>query len=192
MTHKDEIKTILDILSNYYIMDDIGLTTKNFCNWGIRTNTNGKESLVLIDNAYLYPIRSIDMVTCQCGGRIVPSDDFTYYRCKNSACAMHYTVAELLNMSRFDYDGEDEEAIKMLSADGTETYIKVSGVNSGVINKIDTDEAEELLNNYKDATSFDMTSANIETDIEDYWLNNTDNDEEEPKYTKLKLGGSNK
>ena len=72
------------------------------------------------------------MITCQCGGRIVPSNDFTYYRCKNSACAMYYTVPEILNMSRFDYDGEDEEAIKMLNADGSETYIKVSGVNSGV------------------------------------------------------------
>ena len=191
IANRNQVETILSILSNYYVMDDVGLTTKNFCNWGLRTTTAGEEVLVIIDSAYFYPIRNIEMITCQCGGRIVPSNDFTYYRCKNSACAMHYTVPEILNMSRFDYDGEDEEAIKMLNADGSETYIKVSGVNSGATNRIDRTEAEELLASYKDATSFDSSTVNIVEDIESYWLNNTDNDkEEETPYKSLTLGGN--
>lgn len=195
LAHKSEVKQILTILSNFYVMNDVGLTTKNFCNWGIRTNTDGEEVMVIIDNAYFYPIRNKEMITCTCGGLIKPSDDFTYYVCSNSACAMHYTVAEILNMSRFDFDGEDEEAIKVMTDDGSESYIKVSGTNSGVVEKIGIDEAKELLSKYKDATSFD--ASNIVEDIEEYWANNTDNDGNVAKediipYSSLSLGGDKK
>lgn len=188
IAHRNEVRAILDILSNYYIMDDVGLTTKNYCNWGIRTNSDGSESLVLIDIAYFYPIRNMDMITCSCGGKIVPSDDFTYYRCKNSACSMKYNVPEILNMSRFDYDAEDEEAIRFLEADGTEKYIKVSGVNTGEVQTIEKTEAEQLLSSYKDATSFDASSVNIVTDIESYWNDNDDDDNvKKDPYQSLKL-----
>lgn len=176
-------------------MDDVGLTTKNFCNWGIRTTTNGDEVMVIIDNAYFYPLRNKEMITCGCGGKITPCDDFTYYRCTNSACAMNYNVAELLNMSRFDYDGEDEEAIRMMTENGTETYIKVSGTNSGIIEKIDKTEAEELLSKYKDASKLDQPEFNIVEDVEKYWLNNTDNDTEDKDdvpYNAINLGGNKK
>jgi hypothetical protein len=197
MSHKDQVRQILSILSNYYIMDDVGLTTKNFCNWGIRTNTNGDEVLVLIDNAYFYPLRNKEMVMCSCGSMIKPSTDFTYYRCSNSACGLRYDVAEILNMSRFDYDREDEEAIRMLTEDGSETYIKVSGTNTGKIKRIDKTEAEELLSKYKDASRLDDPAFNIEEDIENYWLNNTDNDSKDESddalpYNSLNLGGTAK
>ena len=152
--------------------------------------------MVIIDNAYFYPIRNKEMITCACGGKIEPGNDFTYYKCTNSACAMHYNVAEVLNMSRFDYDGEDEEAIKMMTENGTETYIKVSGTNSGVIEKIDKTEAEELLSKYKDASKLDQPEFNIVEDIENYWVNNTDNDKNEdddvPQYNSINLGGNKK
>jgi hypothetical protein len=195
IAHREQVKQILTILSNYYIMDDVGLTTKNFCNWGIRTTTNGDEVMVIIDNAYFYPLRNKEMITCGCGGKIAPCDDFTYYRCTNSACAMNYNVAELLNMSRFDYDGEDEEAIRMMTENGTETYIKVSGTNSGIIEKIDRTEAEELLSKYKDASKLDQPEFNIVEDVEKYWLNNTDNDTEDKDdvpYNAINLGGNKK
>jgi hypothetical protein len=195
MTHKDQVKQILSILSNYYIMDDVGLTTKNFCNWGIRTTTSGDEVMVLIDNAYFYPLRNKEMITCSCGSRIVPSDDFTYYKCSNSACTLHYSVAEILNMSRFDYDGEDEEAVKVMTTNGSESYIKVSGTNSGHIERINKAEAERLLSNYKDASRLDQPDFNIQEDIENYWLNNTDNDSKDKDddvipYNTLNLGGN--
>lgn len=193
IAHKDHVKQILEILSNYYIMEDVGLTTKNFCNWGIRTNTNGDEVMVLIDNAYFYPIRNKEMITCSCGGRIVPGDDYTYYKCSNSACGSRYNSSEILNMSRFDYDGEDEEAIKMMTENGTETYIKVSGTNSGIVQKIDRTEAEELLSSYKDASRLDRPEFNIVEDVENYWENNTTHDKNEdddvPQYNSIKLGG---
>lgn len=194
LNHKAEVKAILDVLSNYYIMDDVGLTTKNFCNWGLRTTTDGEEHMVIIDNAYFYPIRNKDMIICGCGGKIVPSNDFTYYRCTNTACAMKYTVPEILNMSRFDFDGEDEEAITMMTEDGTETYIKVSGTNSGVVKEIEKTEAEQLLASYKDATTFDASTVNIIEDIEKYWEDNTDNEDEEkiPEYKSINLGGNTK
>lgn len=188
--HKNEIRKTLEFASNYYIMEDVGLTDKNYCNWGIRTNPDGSESLVIIDNAYFYPIRDARMITCPCGGRIVPSNDFTYYVCKNSACAMKFTVDELLNMSGFDYDREDEEAIKLYNADGSFRYLKVSGGNAGNVNEISDTEAEKLLASYKDATSFDASTVKIVENIEDYWNTQTDNDgntEYTVPYKSLKL-----
>lgn len=132
---------------------------------------------------------------CSCGGKIVHSDDFTYYRCSNSSCALNYTVPEILNMSKFDFDSEDEEAIKLLTKDGSERYVKVSGTNSGMIEQINNTEAEQLLASYKDATTFDASTINIVEDVEDYWLNETDNDSNVPKYKALDvstLGGSKK
>ena len=131
---------------------------------------------------------------CSCGGKIVHSDDFTYYRCSNSSCALNYTVPEILNMSKFDFDSEDEEAIKLLTKDGSEKYIKVSGTNSGMIEQINKTEAEQLLASYKDATTFDASTINVNLveDVEDYWLNETDNDSNVPKYNALDLGGNKK
>ena len=192
VSHLHEIRAILEMLSNYYVMWDIGLTTKNYCNWGLRTNPDGSVQPVIIDNAYFYPIRNKDMVMCSCGGKIVHSDDFTYYRCSNSSCALNYTVPEILNMSKFDFDSEDEEAIKLLTKDGSEKYIKVSGTNSGMIEQINKTEAEQLLASYKDATTFDASTINIVEDVEDYWLNETDNDSNVPKYNALDLGGNKK
>lgn len=190
IAHKQEVKMILSILSNHYIMEDVGLTTKNFCNWGIRTNTDGEESMVLIDNAYFYPMRNAEMITCNCGGRIVPTDDYTGYRCSNSACSLNYTAGEILNMARFDFDGEDEEAIGMMTADGKETFIKVSGTNTGTVETMDASEAERLLSTYKPATSFDASTVNIIADIENYWEENSienQKEPEEPKYESLNL-----
>jgi hypothetical protein len=174
--HKNQIKKILELASHSFIMDDVGLTTKNFCNWGLRYNPDGTESLIIIDNAYFYPIKNAQTITCQCGGKIVPSSDYTYYVCKNSACAMHYSVPELLNMSGYDYSGFNDEAIKMLNPDGSSSFVKISGNNSNSYSTIDETEAEELFDSYQPATTFDASSANIVEDIEDYWNSNTDND----------------
>lgn len=192
IAHRNEVKAILGVLSNYYIMEDIGLTTKNFCNWGIRTLPNGEERMVLIDNAYFYPIKNAEMITCSCGGKIMPTEDFTGYRCTNSACAMHFSAAELLNMSKHNYDSEYSEAIKIISEDGTENYIKINGTSQMNV-EIDKSEAEELLENYKPASSFDMSTVDIVTDVEKYWLENSDESDEEeeqvPQYTSINLAG---
>lgn len=187
IAHRAEAKAILSELSTKFIMDDVGLTEKNYCNWGLRATPDGEGQLVLLDCAYLYPIRKFDMIRCECGGKIVHSEDFTYYQCSNSKCGKHYIVAELLNMANYDYDAEDEEAIKMMLGDGKETYVKVSGMNSGTTTEIDDAEAKRLIESYKDANSFDASTVNIVEDVEDYWLNNTSNNNDEDNYKPLEL-----
>ena len=93
-------------------------------------------------------------------------------------------------MARFDFDGEDEEAIGMMTADGKETFIKVSGTNTGTVETMDASEAERLLSTYKPATSFDASTVNIIADIENYWEENSienQKEPEEPKYESLNL-----
>ncbi len=157
---KHEIKDILTYLSQFYVMDDVGLTTKNYCNWGLRRSDNEDEpdKLIIIDNAYFYPIRNNwKMITCGCGGKIVPNSQFTGYMCSNTACCLQYTVDELLNKANFDYDRADTEVVKVVNRDGDESgneYIKVTGNDFGEIEetRMEESEAEKLMEQYKNAS----------------------------------------
>ena len=160
---RQEIKDILTYLSQFYVMDDVGLTTKNYCNWGLRRSDKEGEpdKLIIIDNAYFYPIRNNwKMITCGCGGKIVPNTQFTGYMCSNTACCMTYTVDELLNKANFDYDRADTEVVKVVNRDGDESsneYIKVTGNNFGATEevKMEESEAEKLMEKYQQTSEED-------------------------------------
>ena len=101
---KDQLRKILELLSTKYIMDDLGLTPKNYCNWGYRAN----GALVAIDYAYLYPYEKYpDVLRCSCGGLIESNSSYTGYKCSKSSCGNVYTPTELLQ--RFPMDFEDDE-----------------------------------------------------------------------------------
>lgn len=164
LARKSEIKAILAKLSEFYIMEDIGLTTKNYCNWAIRqvsSDPNDPGQLVLIDNAYFYPIRNKrNILTCSCGHPIEPNSLFTGYQCTNSACGLHYTVDEILNKVGVDFDNDDTQIIAAKSTnveDGTSVtkYISITGNDSGEIKYIDPTDKElvdKINSNYKSAS----------------------------------------
>ena len=99
-TAKSKMEYILKKLSQDYVMRDLGLTQKNFCNWGWRTKD---KSLVILDYAYLYPIKGNEhALICNCGSRIKVDDTFTIYKCTNPNCGLKYTPMEILNKMAVD------------------------------------------------------------------------------------------
>lgn len=168
VSRKSEIKSILTKLSDYYIMEDVGLTTKNYCNWAIRktsVNSDDPGQLVLIDNAYFYPIRNKrQILTCTCGHPIEPNSLFTGYQCTNSACGLHYSVDEILNKVGVDFDNDDTQIIAAKRTnveDGTSVteYISITGNDSGEIKYIDSDNSDlvsKITENYKSASDIKL------------------------------------
>ena len=168
IARKSEIKSILTKLSDFYIMEDVGLVTKNYCNWAIRKTSIDPDDtgqLVLIDNAYFYPIRNKhSILTCSCGHPIKPNSVFTGYQCTNSACGLHYSVDEILNKVGVDFDNDDTQIIAAKSTnveDGTSVtkYISITGNDSGEIKYIDPSNTElvnKISENYKKASDIKL------------------------------------
>lgn len=125
--NKNELKTILDNLSQRYIMKDLGLTAKNYCNWGYRDN----GTIVSLDYAYMYPIRGNEAaLRCNCGSLIVPDKTFTGYECSNPKCGLKYSSMEITAKVRMDLTAEeDREIIEVANATGENKYIKVEGTS---------------------------------------------------------------
>lgn len=121
--NKEQIRKILDRLSTSYVIDDLGLTKKNYCNWGYR---HSDEQIVALDYAYLYPIKGNESVmVCNCGGEIVPNSSYTGYKCTNAKCGLTYTASELHNHMRVR-DSMDDAVLDIVGKD-KKLYIQSDG-----------------------------------------------------------------
>ena len=82
--YQDKIKDILEKLSDVYLIGDVGITSKNYSNWGLRIGT---EDPVCLDFAYVYEVKSELFVCnkCRTGSMLVPTPDFTKLQCSNPA-----------------------------------------------------------------------------------------------------------
>ena len=183
---KDEIREMLEYLSRRYVIQDLGLTPKNFCNVGLRDNGN----LIFIDYAYMYKIAgNEEALVCQlCGGQIRPNDNFTAYQCSNPSCRQPYLAYEILNRMDRDVDDiDDEHVVKLISTDdqGTDTtnftFVKVTGDDVGEIQHITEEEATEIkskiektaeeeqmyLRHITDIENIDTAALTVETDEEE-------------------------
>ena len=80
LTYADEIKSILRKLSKMYLIGDVGVSSKNYGNWGIRPGTNKP---VCLDYAYVYEISSELFIckNCETNSMLVPNEDFTSLFC---------------------------------------------------------------------------------------------------------------
>lgn len=106
--NKDKIRIVLANLTSQYVIEDLGLTPKNYCNWGYRDD----DSIVALDYAYMYPLKgNPNALKCSCGGDIVIDGSFTSYHCNNPKCAMQYLTMEILNKMEFDSERMDDMAV---------------------------------------------------------------------------------
>ena len=103
--HRNEIRALLRSLSKEYIIQDLGVTPKNYCNYGTRPSD---DSVVILDYGYVYPIvGNEDIMTCGCGGPIVINEDFAGYHCANPKCGCRYDADAMLR--RMNKEPEDIE-----------------------------------------------------------------------------------
>ena len=144
-----EMRDILSYASRRYVIQDLGTTPKNYCNWGKRHNSQ----LILIDYAYMYKIAGNEhALRCElCGSWIEPNDDFTAYRCSNRNCHTPYLTYEILNRMNRDVDEcDDEQVIAVMGADdqGSDssnfTYIKITGSDVGEMEYVSEEDSKKI------------------------------------------------
>lgn len=88
--HNDTIKNILTIWGQRYLLGDVGLTKKNYANWGL--TPDGKP--VCIDYAYIFPV-GMDIFKCLCGNSTMIFADSTFNSYKCPECNRRYSDSEL-------------------------------------------------------------------------------------------------
>lgn len=73
---QDQMRDILERVSNRFLIGDVGISSKNFVNWGRRSD----GSICMLDFAYCYAIK-YKLFTCTCGGVLVYDKDYVGLRC---------------------------------------------------------------------------------------------------------------
>lgn len=89
--YQPKIRKILEMWSHSYLLGDVGITKKNFANWGL---LHGKP--VCIDYAYIFP-GEMKLFQCICGNDNldINRSDFSSYTCTNPDCRKKFTDSEL-------------------------------------------------------------------------------------------------
>ena len=76
--NQDEMRKILEKISSQYLIGDIGISTKNYLNWGFRFD----GSICILDFAYIYSLSFKTFVcTCPSEGVLTYDTDYNLLRC---------------------------------------------------------------------------------------------------------------
>lgn len=92
--HATQIKEILNKLSKVYLIGDVGITSKNFGNWGTRI---GSDNPVCLDFAYVYDVSSSLFICnkCKANAMLVPDKNYTKLICSNPGCQATFTFEDI-------------------------------------------------------------------------------------------------
>lgn len=87
---QDKMREILERTSNRFLIGDVGITSKNYVNWGIRED----GSICMLDFAYCYAVK-YKLFTCTCDGSsmLIYDDDYVGLRCPR--CGKKYTFWDI-------------------------------------------------------------------------------------------------
>jgi hypothetical protein len=105
---KEEILEILGVLSESYLLGDVGYVSKNFMNWGYRDN----GELVILDFAYIYRVRGHEL-RCSCGQVIGYDKDFHNLICFK--CGRKYSFTDIRRKISMDEENANIEMTKQLA-----------------------------------------------------------------------------
>lgn len=124
--YQDKIRAILRKLSSVYLIGDVGISDKNFRNWGLRIGT---EDPVCLDFAYVYDVKSKLFVCYSCNNNsvILPNNNFTELYCSNPNCRKKYLFEDIRGkISYNDHWNEIGDLVKegyLLSESNTPTEL---------------------------------------------------------------------
>lgn len=87
---QNEMREILERISENFLIGDVGISTKNYVNWGIRTD----GSIAILDYAYIYDL-TYKGFRCVCDdeGILEYDRDFNYLICP--FCRKKFTFADI-------------------------------------------------------------------------------------------------
>ena len=94
LQYERRIKEILEELSASYLIGDVGVTNKNYSNWGLRIGT---DEPVCLDFAYVYEVSSELFLCTKCnsGAVLIPTSDYTELICPNPKCGKKYKFEDI-------------------------------------------------------------------------------------------------
>lgn len=92
--NEEGIKIILEELGRAYLFEDIGFSTKNYENWGYRSNGD----IVCLDLGYVYPLKGQEhLLSCpHCRGSLKYDKNYVNFICQNPSCKTVYTTEEIM------------------------------------------------------------------------------------------------
>lgn len=85
------MREILKEISSQFFIGDVGITTKNYGNWGTRRDTG---ELVILDYAYIYSV-AFKQFQCSCAGQGTLYYDREFVNLICPICGKKYTFAQL-------------------------------------------------------------------------------------------------
>lgn len=145
---RHEIEKILAIISEGYLLGDVGIVPKNFCNWGYRDT----GELVILDYAYIYRIIGDEMLCSvivdqkteeRCGGMLEYDENFHDLRCPR--CRTNYTFVDVRRRITAAHERHENELAKEMAYKVTEplTLITVKEEDDSSLNINNSNTKEE-------------------------------------------------
>lgn len=101
--NQEAMREILKEISTQFFIGDVGITTKNFGNWGYRRDSG---EIVILDFAYIYSV-AFKQFQCSCQGAGVLYYDKDFVNLICPVCGKKYTFGQLRKkITRKDQDAE--------------------------------------------------------------------------------------
>lgn len=89
--YENKMRNILEDISVNFLIGDVGITRKNYGNWGIRNDGSG---ICILDFAYVYQV-AFKIFTCNCDNTSLLKYDDNYNRLVCPNCGRIYTFGEI-------------------------------------------------------------------------------------------------
>lgn len=89
-TYQDDMRNILEDISSSFLIGDVGITGRNYVNWGIRDD----GTICMLDFAYIYSV-DYKLFTCSCDGETLLSYDKDYVNMRCPRCGRKYTFGQI-------------------------------------------------------------------------------------------------
>ena len=145
------IQKILDILAEdqsldndkrrFYILGDMGMSEKNYGNWGRRMNGD----IVVLDYGYLYQLTDSewkDVAKCPtCGSSLEYTKDYSELKCTRTDCATEVKYTTLRNS--FGYSSIIDNITKNINEGRYVKFDKNGTINVDVMERIEVEEEKK-------------------------------------------------
>lgn len=178
---RPEIEKVLAILAEGYLLGDVGIVPKNFCNWGYRDN----GELVILDYAYIYRIIGGEMFCSveinedtgeRCGTMLQYTENFHSLICPR--CRTSYSFVDVRRRITVEHEKQENELAKQLAYKVTSPLTEFDDKEDNTSlnnNKNEYEEDQDMAkkkyyDNYDFNEDYDINEFEEEKSEEDYLL----------------------
>ena len=136
-----EDKSLVDDKRMFYILGDMGMSEKNYGNWGKRMNGD----IVVLDYGYLYQLANEEwkeVARCPiCGSSLEYTTDYSELKCTKTECGTKVKYTTLRNT--FGYGEIIKNINKNLENDRYVKFDKDGTINVDVLEKVEIEEEKK-------------------------------------------------